>query len=160
MVPCGVLLGWSLIEQDTPFRESVSTAVAGVITIVPEGLVLLVAVTYAVATMRMARRGALSQQLNAVESLASTDVICLDKTGTLTEEALRVVALVAGDGRRRGRALGASLGRFAASSPGSTSTLDAIEGPRARRARADRGQRAVRLAPALERHRASAAAPT
>ena len=55
---------------------------------------LLVAVTYAVATMRMARRGALSQQLNAVESLASTDVICLDKTGTLTEEALRVVALV------------------------------------------------------------------
>ena len=43
MVPLGVLLGWSLIEQDTPFREAVSTAVAGVITIVPEGLVLLVA---------------------------------------------------------------------------------------------------------------------
>jgi cation-transporting ATPase E len=125
MVPFGILLGWSLIEQDTPFRESVSTAVAGVITIVPEGLVLLVGVTYAVATMRMARRGALSQQLNAVESLASTDVICLDKTGTLTEEALRVVALVPAPGVEEGE-LSVVLGRFAASSPGSTSTLDAI----------------------------------
>jgi cation-transporting ATPase E len=84
MVPLGVLLGWSLIEHDTPFREAVSTAVAGVITIIPEGLVLLVAVTFAVATLRMARRGALSQQLNAVESIASVDAICLDKTGTLT----------------------------------------------------------------------------
>jgi P-type E1-E2 ATPase len=126
MVPCGILLGWSLIEQDTPLRESVSTAVAGVITIVPEGLVLLVGVTFAAATMRMARRGALSQQLNAVESLASTDVICLDKTGTLTEDALRVVALVPAAGIDEGE-LSVMLGRFAASSPGSTSTLDAVK---------------------------------
>ena len=99
---------------------------AGVITIVPEGLVLLVGVTFAVATMRMARRGALSQQLNAVESLASTDVICLDKTGTLTEEALRVVELVPAAGVEEGE-LSVVLGRFAASSPGSTSTLDAVK---------------------------------
>ena len=98
---------------------------AGVVTIVPEGLVLLVAVTYAVATMRMARRGALSQQLNAVESLASADVICLDKTGTLTEEALRVVEIVPADGVEEGE-LSVMLGRFAASSPSRTSTLDAV----------------------------------
>ena len=125
MVPLGVLLGWSLIQQDTPVRESVATAVAGVITIVPEGLVLLVGVTYAVATLRMTRRGALSQQLNAVESLASVDVICLDKTGTLTEEALRVVATVPAPGVEEGE-FSLLLGRFAASSPGSTSTLDAV----------------------------------
>ena len=125
MVPLGALLGWSLIEQDTPVREAVATAVAGVITIVPEGLVLLVAVTYAVATLRMARRGALSQQLNAVESLASVDVICLDKTGTLTEEALRVVEVVPADGVDEGE-LSVLLGRFAASSPSRTSTLDAV----------------------------------
>ena len=125
MVPLGVLLGWSLIQQDTPARESVATAVAGVITIVPEGLVLLVGVTYAVSTLRMARRGALSQQLNAVESLASVDVICLDKTGTLTEEALRVVAAVPADGVEEGE-LSVLLGRFAASSPSGTSTLDAV----------------------------------
>ncbi len=125
MVPLGVLLGWSLIEQDTPFRESVATAVAGVITIVPEGLVLLVGVTYAVATLRMTRRGALSQQLNAIESLASTDVICLDKTGTLTEERLRVVELTAADGVDEGE-FSATLGRYAASSPSRNATLDAV----------------------------------
>ncbi len=125
MVPLGVLLGWSLIEQQTPVRESVATAVAGVITIVPEGLVLLVGVTYAVATLRMARRGALSQQLNAIESLASVDEICLDKTGTLTEETLRVVAVVPADGVEEGE-LSVLLGRFAASSPSHTSTLDAV----------------------------------
>ncbi len=126
MVPFGLLLGGSLIEQDTPFRESISTAVAGVITIVPEGLVLLIGITYAVATMRMARRGALSQQLNAVESLASTDVICRDKPGTLTEETLRVVALVPAAGVDEAE-FSVLLGRFAASSPGSTSTLDAVK---------------------------------
>ena len=125
MVPLGVLLGWSLIEQDTPFRESVATAVAGVITIVPEGLVLLVGVTYAVATLRMTRRGALSQQLNAIESLASTDVICLDKTGTLTEERLRVVELIAADGVDEG-GFSTILGRYAASSPSRNATLDAV----------------------------------
>ena len=61
------------------------TAVAAVVTLVPEGLVLLASLTFAVAALRMARRGALAQQLNAIESLASVDIVCLDKTGTLTE---------------------------------------------------------------------------
>jgi cation-transporting P-type ATPase E len=125
MVPLGLLLGWSLIENDVNTREAVSTAVAGVVTLVPEGLVLLTGVTYAVATMRMARRGALSQQLNAVESLASAEVICLDKTGTLTEETLRVVEVIPADGVGEER-LATALGRFAAASPSRTSTLDAI----------------------------------
>ncbi len=125
MVPLGALLGWSLIEQETPVREAVATAVAGVITLVPEGLVLLVGVTYAVATLRMTRRGALSQQLNAVESLASVNVICLDKTGTLTEETLRVVDVVPAEGIDEGE-LSVLLGRFAASSPSTTATLEAV----------------------------------
>lgn len=125
MVPLGVLLGWSLIHQHVAFRNAVATAVAGVITIIPEGLVLLTGLTYAVATMRMARRGALSQQLNAIESLASTDVICLDKTGTLTEEGLRVVEAVPADGVGE-EELHDALARFAASSPGGSTTLDAI----------------------------------
>ncbi len=125
MVPLGLLLGWSLIEQDTPFRESVATAVAAVVTIVPEGLVLLTALTYAIATGRMARRGALSQQLNAVESLASADVICLDKTGTLTEDRLRVVGLMPADGVDEGE-LSTTLSRYAASVPAGNTTLEAI----------------------------------
>lgn len=125
MVPLGLLLGWSLFQQDTPFRDAVATAVAGVVTLVPEGLVLLVAVTYAAATLRMTRRGALSQQLNAVESLASADAICLDKTGTLTEDSLRVVRAVPAEGIEEGD-LSTTVGAFAASSSSPNSTLVAI----------------------------------
>ena len=57
------------------------------------GLILLVSVTYAVAALRVARRGALAQQLNAIESLAAVDVVCLDKTGTLTEGEIGVIAI-------------------------------------------------------------------
>jgi len=125
MVPLGLLLGWSLFEHDVPFRESVATAVAAVVTLVPEGLVLLTAITYAAATLRMTRRGALSQQLNAVESLASADAICLDKTGTLTEDSLRVVASRPAAGVDEGE-FSAILGAFAASSPSVNPTLAAI----------------------------------
>ena len=87
---------------------------------IPEGLILLASLTFAVAALRMARRGVLAQQLNAIESLASMDVICLDKTGTLTEPALRVTGLVGPE------PLAAELGRYAASASVSNATLAAI----------------------------------
>src|SRR5439155_15431460 len=92
---------------------------------VPEGLVLLVSLTYAVASLRMARRGALAQQLNAIESLAAVDVICTDKTGTLTEAALRVVDVIPASALERA-AVVAALARFAAATPERNSTLAAI----------------------------------
>ena len=82
---------------------------------------LLASLTYAVAALRMARRGALAQQLNAIESLASVDVVCLDKTGTLTESALRVTDL-----RWPRRRLRVELGRYAASATVRNATLEAI----------------------------------
>ena len=94
MVPLALTLGYSLWHRHTPLHTAVPTSVAAVVTLVPEGLVLLTSLTFAVAAMRMARRGALAQQLNAIESLASVDIVCLDKTGTLTEPALRVAGLV------------------------------------------------------------------
>jgi len=125
MVPLGILLGAALWERRTPAGEAVPTSVAAVVSLIPEGLILLASLTYAVAALRMARRGALVQQLNAVESLASVDVICLDKTGTLTENALRVVELVAADPEQRDEAQEA-LGRFAASASSRNATLEVI----------------------------------
>ncbi len=101
LVPLSIVLGYALWERDTPKNEAASTAVAAGVTLVPEGLILLTSLTFAVAALAMARRGALAQQLNAVESLASVDVICLDKTGTLTEPHLRVVEAVPANGDRR-----------------------------------------------------------
>ena len=92
MVPLGAMLVVALWKQDIRGSRAVETAVAGMVTLVPEGLILLVSITFAAAAVRMARRGALAQQLNAIESLASVDTLCTDKTGTLTEAGLRVVA--------------------------------------------------------------------
>ena len=94
VVVLGAVLGYSLYHRHVGTREAVATSVAGVVSLIPEGLMVLVSLTYAVAAARMACRGVLAQQLNAIESLASVQVICVDKTGTLTDAALRVTELV------------------------------------------------------------------
>jgi P-type E1-E2 ATPase len=119
MVPLGTILVYSLWQRDTPLDEAVTTSVAGIVTLVPEGLILLASVTFAAAALQLARRGALAQQLNAIESLASVDVICLDKTGTLTEAKLRVLDVEPAE-------IEEPLARFAASSPSRNATLQAI----------------------------------
>jgi cation-transporting P-type ATPase E len=125
LVPLGITLGYSLWRRDTPIDEAVPTTVAAVVTLIPEGLILLTSLTYAVAAMRMARRGALAQQLNAVESLAAVDIVCFDKTGTLTEPGLRVIRAVPANGTNE-YDLTHALARYAASSSERDETLEAI----------------------------------
>ncbi len=120
MIPLGLLVGYGLWHRHVALHHAVPTAVAAVVTLIPEGLVLLTILTYAVGAIAMARRGALAQQLNAIESLASVGVVCLDKTGTLTEPSLRVVDVVGPDG------LGDELGSYAASASVRNATLQAI----------------------------------
>ena len=128
MVPLGVLLVTVLVLRHKPTHEAVTTAVAGVLALVPEGLLLLSGLTMAVAALRMARRGVLAQQLNAVESLASVDVVCCDKTGTLTERSLRLVGAVPADGGSSlgERELRTALARYAACWERGDETLDAL----------------------------------
>ena len=127
MIPLGLMLLVVLVKGDSSIREAITTAVAGIVTLVPEGLILLMSVTFAAAALQLSRRGALAQQLNAIESLASVDLICLDKTGTLTEPGLRVVSLQPADGVEEER-LRHELARFAASSPSKNATLLALAG--------------------------------
>jgi len=125
LVALGVALGWSLYRRQVSIHDAVPTTVAAVVTLVPEGLILLTSITFAVAGIRMARRGALAQQLNSIESLASVDTICFDKTGTLTDASLEVEALVPAEGIDEGE-LSYALGRYAASSPARNGTLAAV----------------------------------
>ncbi|HWV84421.1 MAG TPA: HAD-IC family P-type ATPase [Capillimicrobium sp.] len=125
VVVLGGVLGYALWHRQADRSEAVETAAAGVVSLVPEGLVVLVSLTYAVASLKMARRGVLAQQLNAIESLASADVVCVDKTGTLTEAALRVTETVPGDGIEQAR-LEDALRRYAAASSVRNATLTAI----------------------------------
>ena len=125
MVPLSAVLGVSLWERDASLETTVDTSVAAVVSLVPEGLMVLASLTYAVAALRMSRRGALAQQLNAIESLASADIICTDKTGTLTESALRIVAAVPAPGVAD-EELARTLATYGASSPARNGTLEAI----------------------------------
>jgi cation-transporting ATPase E len=125
MAPLGIALGVSLAIRNVSQSDAVQTLTAGIVNIVPEGLILLVSLTAAVTAAKMARHGILAQQLNAIESLASVSVMCTDKTGTLTESALRVVELIPADGVTEAD-LADSFGTYAASAPTRNSTLEAI----------------------------------
>ena len=125
VVVLGGVLGYSLYHRHVTVETAVATSAAGVVTMIPEGLMVLVSLTYAAAAVRMSRRGVLAQQLNAIESLASVDTICVDKTGTLTEAALRVVELVPAAGVDE-ETVSTALATLAASASARNLTLQAI----------------------------------
>ena len=124
-VPLAIGLTVSVFAHDDTTTARVQTLTAGIVNLVPEGLILLISVTAAVSAFKMAKRGALAQQLNAIESLASVDVICTDKTGTLTEPTLRVLELIPAAGTEE-EVLARALARYAASAPSRNLTLQAI----------------------------------
>jgi len=89
LIPIGGLLLWSQLQIDGSLGEALVSTVAGVVGMVPQGLVLLVSMAFAVAVIRLGKRRALVQELAAVETLARVDVVCVDKTGTLTTGLIR-----------------------------------------------------------------------
>jgi cation-transporting P-type ATPase E len=127
MVPLAVLLLITFQIRSTDLVEAAQTATAGLVTLIPEGLVLLMSVTFAVAAVRLAGKQTLVQQMSATESLASVDTICVDKTGTLTDGELRLLGLDVAEGSDPEEVSGA-LGRFAASAGERNRTLEAIAG--------------------------------
>jgi len=90
MLPMMGLLVWSQVNANDELKEAIRVAVAGMVAMIPQGLVLLTSVAFAVGVVRLGRRKVLVQELPAVEGLARVDVICFDKTGTLTEGRLTV----------------------------------------------------------------------
>src|SRR6187549_3268249 len=125
MAPLAILLLTALSLRSVDFTEAAQTATAGLITLVPEGLVLLMSVTFAVAAVRLARQNTLVQQMSATEALAAVDTICVDKTGTLTDGSLRLLGLEVADGSDP-EDVKAALGRFAASAGDRNRTLETV----------------------------------
>ncbi|TMK56492.1 MAG: cation-translocating P-type ATPase [Actinobacteria bacterium] len=125
MVPLAIVLILSLKLRAVPLEEAAQTATAGLVTLIPEGLVLLMSVTFAVAAKHLAKRDTLVQQMSATESLASVDTVCVDKTGTLTAGELRLTTVEYADGVDP-KSGAAALGRFAASAGNRNGTLETI----------------------------------
>jgi magnesium-transporting ATPase (P-type) len=125
MAPLAALLLITFQLRSVDLVEAAQTATAGLITLIPEGLVLLMSVTFAVAAVRLAGRDTLVQQMSATESLAAVDTICVDKTGTLTDGELRLLGVEVADGTDPDEAR-AALGRFAASAGDRNRTLETV----------------------------------
>ena len=125
LVPLGVLL---FLKQHflskLPLTEAVPKSVAAMIGMIPEGLILLTSIAMAVGVMKLARRKTLVQELAGIETLARADVLCLDKTGTITSGNMELEAVEGYDrsGEEAEKALRRFLGAFDESSP----TLDAL----------------------------------
>jgi cation-transporting ATPase E len=91
--PVAILLIFSQMRSDETFPEAIRGSVAGIGSMIPEGLVLLTSVAFAASVIRLGKRKVLIQELAAIEVLARVDVVCIDKTGTITEPVMEVVAL-------------------------------------------------------------------
>ncbi|KOU52134.1 cation-translocating P-type ATPase [Streptomyces sp. WM6378] len=94
MIPTALGLVISqLVVKDNNFKDSIARTVGGIVPMIPEGLVLLTSVAFAIGVIRLGRQQCLVQELPAIEGLARVDVVCLDKTGTLTEGGMDVTEL-------------------------------------------------------------------
>ncbi|MFJ8732309.1 HAD-IC family P-type ATPase [Streptomyces bauhiniae] len=126
MVPAALgLIVTQLVARSNDFRGSVARTIAGIIPMVPEGLVLLTSVAFAIGVIRLGRKQCLVQELPAIEGLARVDTVCLDKTGTLTEGGMDVTGLKPLNGADEGR-VREVLAALGASDPRPNASLQAI----------------------------------
>ena len=100
ILPTAALLAWSQFSRHSSVTDAIRGSVAGTVTMVPEGLVLLASVAFTVGALRLARRRVLARELPSIEGLARVDTLCIDKTGTLTTGRMSVDDVVVLDDSR------------------------------------------------------------
>ncbi|MER5909686.1 HAD-IC family P-type ATPase [Streptomyces sp. NPDC001982] len=94
MIPAATgLVVTQLFVKNNDLKDAVARTIGGIVPMVPEGLVLLTSVAFAIGVIRLGRKQCLVQELPAIEGLARVDTVCLDKTGTLTEGGMDVTEL-------------------------------------------------------------------
>ena len=127
--PIAALLVTTQLLREDSLHDAAAGSVAGIVMMVPEGLVLLTSVAFAVGVVRLARQRVLVQQLPALEVLARVDVVCADKTGTLTTGGLRLHAVEPLDGRAVDGPLGAVVHVDAHPNASARALRDAVVAP-------------------------------
>ncbi|MEA3185661.1 MAG: cation-transporting P-type ATPase [Ilumatobacteraceae bacterium] len=127
IIPVGLLLASSqFLRRNDGWRQSIISTVAGLVGMVPEGLVLLTSVAFAVGVARLAGKRCLVQELPAIEVLARVDTLCVDKTGTITEGSLALTDVQLLDGGDR-ETIDAVLGAMAQLDPDPNATSLALK---------------------------------
>ncbi|MFC3965967.1 cation-translocating P-type ATPase [Nocardia jiangsuensis] len=126
LVPAGLLSIYNqLFSSHQGWQPAVTGMVAALVPMVPEGLVLMTSIAFAVGVVRLGRRQCLVQELPAIEGLARVDVVCADKTGTLTENGMRLADIESLTGDDGGTARTA-LAALAADDPRPNASVQAL----------------------------------
>lgn len=126
LVPAGLLTIYTqFFTTHAGWRQSVLRTVGALVPMVPEGLVLLTSVAFAVGVIRLGQRRCLVQELPAIEGLARVDVVCADKTGTLTENGMRVAGVEELEAAQRNN-VEQALAALAAADPRPNASMQAI----------------------------------
>lgn len=126
LVPVGLLTIWVQFNQDdSTWREMVLRMTGALVPMVPEGLVLLTSMAFALGVIRLGRRNALVQELPAIEGLARVSVVCADKTGTLTQNTMTLGDVIRVDGADETRIL-EILSQLVAADPTPNASMQAI----------------------------------
>ncbi|GAB3822102.1 cation-translocating P-type ATPase [Tessaracoccus terricola] len=126
LVPVGLLTVWVQFNQDgATWREMVLRMTGALVPMVPEGLVLLTSMAFALGVIRLGRRNALVQELPAIEGLARVSVVCADKTGTLTQNAMTLGEVIRVDGADETR-IREVLSQMVAADPTPNASMQAI----------------------------------
>ena len=130
IIPIGlVLFSQAFFIQHDGFRDSVTSMIAAVIGMIPEGLYLLASVALAVSAVRLAQKKVLLHDMKCIETLARVDVLCVDKTGTITENAMKVQDVIETDkyDKEKMEPLRTLIGDFAAAMTKDNITMAAIK---------------------------------
>ena len=151
ILPIGALLFWKqfFVLGDT-LQNSVVSTTAAMVGMIPEGLVLLVSVCFAVSVVKLSARKTLVRDLYCVETLARVDTLCLDKTGTITEGTMQVDELVPFEGVTQ-QEMDAALNGLVSNLPDGNPTFQAIQERYPSPALAGRHAGALLLRPEVER---------
>lgn len=127
MIPAGALIIYNqLFSSNESLGPALNGMVAALVPMVPEGLVLMTSIAFAVGVIRLGQRQCLVQELPAIEGLARVDVVCADKTGTLTENGMRLSELKLADSSADESVIKAALAAMAASDPRPNASVLAI----------------------------------
>jgi cation-transporting P-type ATPase E len=127
LVPAGLLIIYTqLFTTHVSWQQSVLHTVGALVPMVPEGLVLMTSIAFAVGVVRLGRRQCLVQELPAIEGLARVNVVCADKTGTLTENRMQVADLQRLDSALGMAAIVDALAEMAAGDPRPNASIQAI----------------------------------
>lgn len=131
IIPVGIILFCqAYIMNGETFKKSVVSMVAAVLGMIPEGLYLLTTVALALSTIRLAKKQVLLHDMKSIETLARVDVLCVDKTGTITEPGMQVTELVisgrCGDAKMDKRAFAHLLADYSSVIEDNNATMEAI----------------------------------